>query len=159
MEHDRGNRCREHHRVGHDQGTSAKIGKRGEVPAGVVAVGVDQLGVPADLGYRTAGQHHDPVGAAHGGEPVGASLSRARAIATCWRCPPDRVRPHSPTIVSYPAGSEAMNPCTLAACAAATSSSVDFLAPDRPTIGDRLTRFDGERHVVDGGRLPRLVAE
>ena len=31
---------------------------------------------------------------------IRGSASRARAIATRWRCPPERVRPRSPTIVS-----------------------------------------------------------
>ena len=32
-------------------------------------------------------------------------ISNARAIATRWRCPPERVTPRSPTTVSYPFGS------------------------------------------------------
>ena len=32
----------------------------------------------------------------------GASFSRARAIASLWRSPPDRRRPCSPINVSYP---------------------------------------------------------
>src|SRR5438445_255741 len=43
------------------------------------------------------------------------STSRARAIASRWRWPPDRPMPRSPTSVAYPWGSSAMNACAWAA--------------------------------------------
>ena len=53
------------------------------------------------------------------------SVMSARARASRWRCPPDSVRPCSPTTVSYPLGSSMMNSCAWAAPAAATMSSKD----------------------------------
>ncbi len=50
-------------------------------------------------------------------------MSRARARATRWRCPPERVRPRSPTTVSYPSGSAVMNVWASAARAAASTAA------------------------------------
>ena len=58
------------------------------------------------------------------------SFRMARAIDSLWRCPPERLMPLSPRMVSYPSGSLVMNPWALAAWAAATSSS--SVASGRP---------------------------
>mmetsp|Transcript_29626 Transcript_29626/g.43692 ORF Transcript_29626/g.43692 Transcript_29626/m.43692 type:complete len:97 (+) Transcript_29626:525-815(+) len=47
----------------------------------------------------------------------------ARAIATRWRCPPERSDPDVPISVLYPCSRPEMNPCAFAALHAAVISS------------------------------------
>ncbi len=54
---------------------------------------------------------------------MGASLRNARARASRCACPLERRAPLSPMMVSYFCGSDSMNSCRLAACAAVTISS------------------------------------
>ena len=104
----------------------------------------------------------------------GASLRNARAMAMRWRCPPDRRTPRSPTIVSRPSGSSAMNSLQCAARAACqTSSSLasgrgvadvldqraveqrDVLRHDRDGLAQALLRDLGDVLAVDQD-APRL---
>mmetsp|Transcript_16553 Transcript_16553/g.52649 ORF Transcript_16553/g.52649 Transcript_16553/m.52649 type:complete len:185 (+) Transcript_16553:2-556(+) len=61
---------------------------------------------------------------------TGASLSRARPIATRCFSPPDSLSPRSPTSVSYPLGMRKMASWMRARRAAASTSSL--VAPARP---------------------------
>mmetsp|Transcript_3565 Transcript_3565/g.12783 ORF Transcript_3565/g.12783 Transcript_3565/m.12783 type:complete len:164 (+) Transcript_3565:161-652(+) len=54
---------------------------------------------------------------------TGASLRSARAMATLWRCPPERSAPPGPSGVSNFSGRSSANPLTLAASAAACTSA------------------------------------
>ena len=54
---------------------------------------------------------------------MGASLTKARAMATRWRSPPDRLIPPGPTCVSHPCGSALMTRSRRARRAASASSA------------------------------------
>ena len=61
---------------------------------------------------------------------TGASLRKARAMATRWRSPPDRAEPPSPTRVSQPRGRRSTTSASPARPAASRISCA--LAPGRP---------------------------
>ncbi len=72
-----------------------------------------------------------------------------------WRCPPDRVVPRSPTIVSTPSGSSVTNSAAWL-IASASSSTVPSIRAEREVAADRVVEEEGAlRHERRGaGQLP-----
>ena len=80
------------------------------------------------------------------------SVTSARAIATRWRCPPESVRPRSPTTVSYPSGNAVMKSWAPAARAAASTSA--RVASGRPYA--MLLCTESEKRKLSSKTTPML---
>ena len=85
---------------------------------------------------------------------IGVLRSRARAITTRWRCPPDRAEPRGPTRVSSPCSSLGKKSDTCAASSACCSSSSDtFSRPN--TIFSRRVSSNKSASCVTTENKPR----
>ncbi len=65
---------------------------------------------------------------------IGGSPSTARASVARWRCPPESVKPRSPTTVSSPRGKRSRSPDSCEISSARSSSSSEMCGRPKVTL-------------------------